>query len=115
MDPRRFERLKKTFGARPRKMGRLGPGHLDVHHERVETFVNRGDGVVSTRYMPLYPGWLRAKPQNIREEVSKILASFGHGPGHIFNLGHGITPDINPDNVTAFVDAVQEISPQYHS
>ena len=61
------------------------------------------------------PGWLRAKPENIREEVSKILASFGHGTGHIFNLGHGITPDINPDHVTAFVDAVQEISPQYHT
>ncbi len=60
------------------------------------------------------PAWLRAKPEAIREEVGKILASFGHGNGHIFNLGHGITPDINPDHVTAFVDAVQELSPQYH-
>ena len=60
------------------------------------------------------PAWLRAEPARIRDEVARILASFGDGTGHVFNLGHGITPDINPDNVTAFVDAVQELSPQYH-
>ena len=63
----------------------------------------------------LDPAWLRADPGAIRNEVGKILASFGSGSGHVFNLGHGITPDINPDNVTAFVDAVQELSPQYHA
>ena len=60
------------------------------------------------------PAWLRAKPAHIREEVARILESYGSGPGHVFNLGHGITPDIDPDHVTAFVDAVQELSPQYH-
>ena len=60
------------------------------------------------------PALLRAEPARIREEVSRILASFGSGSGHVFNLGHGITPDIDPDRVTAFVDAVQELSPQYH-
>jgi uroporphyrinogen decarboxylase len=61
------------------------------------------------------PGMLRASPQRIRQEVADILASYGEGAGHIFNLGHGITPDIDPDNVKAFVDAVQELSPQYHN
>ena len=42
------------------------------------------------------------------------LEGFGHGSGHIFNLGHGITPGVNPDHVTAFADAVVELSPQYH-
>ena len=60
------------------------------------------------------PAMLFASPARIREEVSSILAGYGHGSGHIFNLGHGITPGVNPDHVTAFVDAVQEISPQYH-
>jgi uroporphyrinogen decarboxylase len=60
------------------------------------------------------PALLRASPQRIREEVGNILASFGKGSGHVFNLGHGITPDIDPAHVTAFVDAVQELSPQYH-
>lgn len=60
------------------------------------------------------PSMLFASPARIREEVASILAGFGHGSGHIFNLGHGITPGVNPDHVTAFVDAVQELSPQYH-
>ena len=61
------------------------------------------------------PMMLFASPQRIREEVGTILAGFGHGSGHVFNLGHGITPGVNPDHVTAFVDAVQELSPQYHA
>ncbi len=60
------------------------------------------------------PSMLYASPARIREEVATILAGFGHGPGHVFNLGHGITPGVDPDHVTAFVDAVQELSPQYH-
>lgn len=60
------------------------------------------------------PGMLFASPARIREEVAAILASYGNGPGHVFNLGHGITPGVNPEHVTAFVDAVQELSPQYH-
>jgi uroporphyrinogen decarboxylase len=60
------------------------------------------------------PSMLFASPGRIREEVGSILAGYGHGTGHVFNLGHGITPGVNPDHVTAFVDAVQELSPQYH-
>ena len=60
------------------------------------------------------PMMLFASPDRIREEVAGILSGFGHGSGHVFNLGHGITPGVNPDHVTAFVDAVQELSPQYH-
>jgi uroporphyrinogen decarboxylase len=60
------------------------------------------------------PSMLFASPARIREEVALILAGYGHGSGHVFNLGHGITPGVNPDHVTAFVDAVQELSPQYH-
>jgi uroporphyrinogen decarboxylase len=60
------------------------------------------------------PAVLYASPGRIREEVAAILASYGHGSGHIFNLGHGVTPGVNPDHVSAFVDAVVELSPQYH-
>ena len=60
------------------------------------------------------PMMLFASPERIRQEVGNILAGFGSGSGHVFNLGHGITPGVNPDHVTAFVDAVQELSPQYH-
>lgn len=56
------------------------------------------------------PAILRAKPEVIRGEVKRILGSFGQNDGHIFNLGHGITPDINPDNAKIFIDAVHEFS-----
>lgn len=61
------------------------------------------------------PCVLYASPARIREEVSTILASYGHGTGHIFNLGHGVHPKIDPDNVGVLVDAVHELSQKYHS
>ncbi|MFM7783357.1 MAG: uroporphyrinogen decarboxylase family protein, partial [Gammaproteobacteria bacterium] len=57
---------------------------------------------------------LRAPPARIREEVAAILASYGAGSGHVFNLGHGITPDIDPEHVRAMVEAVRELSPAFH-
>ncbi|MES1942666.1 uroporphyrinogen decarboxylase [Salinisphaera sp. PC39] len=63
----------------------------------------------------LDPAMLYARPETIREAVGGILADYGHGPGHIFNLGHGVTPEVNPDHVAALVDAVHELSPPYHA
>ena len=60
------------------------------------------------------PSILYASPAVIREEVATILKSFGSGEGHVFNLGHGITPEVNPDHVSHFVEAVHEYSEQYH-
>jgi uroporphyrinogen decarboxylase len=57
---------------------------------------------------------LRESPEVIRQAVADALASYGPGPGHVFNLGHGITPDIDPDHLGVLVDAVHELSPQYH-
>jgi uroporphyrinogen decarboxylase len=62
----------------------------------------------------LDPAVLYAGPEVIRSEVSKILAGFGTGSGHVFNLGHGVTPDINPDHVGAMIEAVHEFSPAFH-
>ncbi|MBN9231946.1 MAG: uroporphyrinogen decarboxylase, partial [Legionella sp.] len=47
----------------------------------------------------LHPAVLLAKPNVIRAEVSKVLEAYGEGSGHIFNLGHGITPDVPPENL----------------
>ena len=60
------------------------------------------------------PAMLFAPPERIREEVADILARYGNGPGHIFNLGHGITPDVDPEHAGAFIRAVTELSPGYH-
>jgi uroporphyrinogen decarboxylase len=62
----------------------------------------------------LDPCVLYASPERVRTEVARVLASYGHGSGHVFNLGHGIHPDVNPDHAAALVAAVHELSPQYH-
>lgn len=60
------------------------------------------------------PAKLLSEPASIREGVQNILASYGQGAGHIFNLGHGITPDVPPEHVAVLVDAVHELSQPYH-
>ena len=62
----------------------------------------------------LDPAVLYASPEVIREKVGNVLAAFGHGSGHVFNLGHGITPDVDPEHAGALISAVHELSVQYH-
>ncbi len=62
----------------------------------------------------LDPAILRSSPENIQVEVARVLAEYGTGSGHIFNLGHGITPDIPPENVAILVEAVHSLSRGYH-
>ncbi|KJV06663.1 uroporphyrinogen decarboxylase [Methylocucumis oryzae] len=62
----------------------------------------------------LDPLALYASPEVIVEKVKTVLAQYGHGSGHVFNLGHGILPDINPEHVQAMVEAVHSFSPAYH-
>ncbi len=63
----------------------------------------------------LDPAALYAPPAVIRERVAGILAAYGHGSGHVFNLGHGINPDVDPEHAAALVDAVHELSRPYHT
>jgi uroporphyrinogen decarboxylase len=58
----------------------------------------------------LDPAVLAASPEAIRNEARKVLDGFGAHPGHVFNLGHGITPDIDPGHVAVLVDAVHAFS-----
>jgi uroporphyrinogen decarboxylase len=60
------------------------------------------------------PAVLYGDDELVTSKVSDILAQYGHGSGHVFNLGHGITPDIVPDRVKTFVDAVHHLSADYH-
>ena len=63
----------------------------------------------------LDPGVLYAPPAQIRDRVAQVLASYGAGHGHVFNLGHGIHPDVPPESALAMVEAVHELSPPYHA
>ena len=60
------------------------------------------------------PSTLYASPERIRAEVATILESYGSGNGHVFNLGHGIHQHVDPEHAKAFIEAVHELSPQYH-
>ncbi|MFM8442019.1 MAG: uroporphyrinogen decarboxylase [Methylococcus sp.] len=62
----------------------------------------------------LDPQALFAPIPTLQEEVGRILEGFGQGTGHVFNLGHGVWPDVNPDHVAAMIHAVHELSPRYH-
>ncbi len=61
------------------------------------------------------PSVLYGSPSQIRAEVARILAAYGSGEGHVFNLGHGIHQFVDPDNAKVFIDAVHELSAAYHA
>jgi uroporphyrinogen decarboxylase len=79
---------------------------IDVARARV------GDRVALQGNMD--PTMLYAKPERIRAEVKDILARFGCNNGHVFNLGHGITPDVPREHAIEFFRAVREESVRYH-
>ena len=60
------------------------------------------------------PSVLYASPARIEQEVQQILADFGQGSGHVFNLGHGIHLDVPTESPKVLVDSVHEFSKPYH-
>ncbi len=82
----------------------------DIAHARTRV----GDNVALQGNMD--PCVLYASPDRIEAEIAQILDRFGHGPsGHVFNLGHGIHPTIEPDKMAHLVDCVHRLSEPYHS
>ncbi len=62
----------------------------------------------------LDPNVLFSPAEVVERETEKIIASFGHGSGHVFNLGHGISQFAPPENVKILVDCVHRLSTSYH-
>jgi uroporphyrinogen decarboxylase len=91
---------RARVGDRVALQGNLDPCTLYASPERIQGNLD--------------PCTLYASPERIREEVAQVLASFGHGNGHVFNLGHGIHPEIDPERAGVFVEAVHELSRPYH-
>jgi uroporphyrinogen decarboxylase len=54
----------------------------------------------------LDPAALLAPEAALRAAVRAVIDDYGAGPGHVFNLGHGVTPDVPPERVAALVDEV---------
>ena len=95
------------------------PAAIGCHCVGLDWSINIGDakkriGEKVALQGNLDPAFLYANPEKIRDEVSGILSGFGNGSGHVFNLGHGISQHVNPDNVKVLVDAVHELSIPYH-
>ena len=63
----------------------------------------------------LDPAILLATPEAVEKEVAAILAGYGKGSGHIFNLGHGITQHTPPEHAAAMIEAVHRLSRAYHA
>ena len=62
----------------------------------------------------LDPAIMLTNPAIIESQVKATLASFGNGHGHVFNLGHGITPEVDPHHMTVLTESVREHSRQWH-
>jgi uroporphyrinogen decarboxylase len=62
----------------------------------------------------LDPAILLSSPEIVHREAGAILASYGSGSGHVFNLGHGISQYTPPENVAALIEAVRGLSGRYH-
>jgi uroporphyrinogen decarboxylase len=116
------ERLKKTCPDTPLVLFGKGCGQ---HIERLADTGCAGLGVDWTLDLSearrrvgdrvalqgnLDPTVLLTTPEVIAEEARRVLDSFGDGPGHIFNLGHGITPQVPPEHVSVLVETVREHS-----
>jgi uroporphyrinogen decarboxylase len=81
---------------------------LDWRADLAEARSMLGDDVAVMGNMD--PIVLYTSPEEIRAQVQAILDKAGGRPGHIFNLGHGILPDMPPEHVAELVDAVHELS-----
>ncbi|MGZ9066937.1 MAG: uroporphyrinogen decarboxylase family protein, partial [Burkholderiales bacterium] len=62
----------------------------------------------------LDPAVLLSTPEAVRREAEQVLAAFGSGTGHVFNLGHGVSQFTPPENVATLVDVVHTVSARYH-
>lgn len=62
----------------------------------------------------LDPTVLYGSEEKIKTEALRVMESFGKGSGHIFNLGHGILPDVNPEKLKYLVEVVKKESVRFH-
>ena len=62
----------------------------------------------------LDPAVLFAPPEAIERETANVLAAFGSGSGHVFNLGHGVSQFTPPEHLAVLVDAVHRLSRPFH-
>ena len=87
-------------------MAHSGCDALGIDHETDMREARRRVGDRVALQGNLDPAVLCESPEVIGKHARKILDEFGEGPGHVFNLGHGITPDVPPEHVATLVEVV---------
>jgi uroporphyrinogen decarboxylase len=97
------------------KMAETGCDVLGVDHEisLQEARKRVGDKIALQGNMN--PQILLESADEIQQDAERILESYGQGSGHVFNLGHGITPDVPPEHVKVLVDTVHELGKRFHT
>jgi len=93
-------------------MARCGADALGVDWQTSLAVARRRTGDAVALQGNMDPMALFGNTDAIRAEASRVLASFGPGPGHVFNLGHGISQHTDPESVAVHVDAVHSQSRQ---
>jgi uroporphyrinogen decarboxylase len=63
----------------------------------------------------LDPGILHASADTVAAETERVLTDYGYGHGHVFNLGHGIQPDVQPEKLARLIETVHTSSPKFHA
>ncbi len=58
----------------------------------------------------LDPATLYAPDDYIDQAVKQVIDCYGDQPGHVFNLGHGMQPDMSPEKVGVLVESVRKHS-----
>ena len=124
LDPMRqiVQQLERNYGSQqiPIILFSKGANHSLEHLANsgadaigVDWTINIGDAskIVGSKVAlqgNLDPAVLYSSAQAIKEQVQKVLADYGQPTGHVFNLGHGIHPAIDPNNVKTLVDCVHQ-------
>ena len=93
-------------------MARSGADALGVDWQTSLGVARRRTGDAVALQGNMDPMALFGTPESIRREAARVLESYGSGPGHVFNLGHGISQHTDPQNVAGLVDAVHSQSRQ---
>lgn len=123
-----FPYVQRVFSSLNKKNEVPGVYYINGGHHHLELMAETGADVVGLDWMAdlgsakkligdkvslqgnLDPNVLFCSPEVIQARVKNILDKFGPQSGHIFNLGHGIDKDVNPDHLRTMVKAVKEYS-----
>jgi uroporphyrinogen decarboxylase len=104
----------KQAGHRYADLARIKPTALGTDWTLPLSMIRKAVGDKIVLQGNLDPFILYGKDEVIRHEMATLLKDYGSNGGHIFNLGHGMMPDMEPEKVSVLLEALHTLSPSYH-